>query len=66
MAIVQTQAQVVDAGRKVGILDERGVQIKALGATALTVADLRRVMNSIGFYDEHADRLVAAGTLTFA
>jgi endonuclease III-like uncharacterized protein len=67
MAIVQTAAQLLPMARSVGITDERSAQIKALGdaAAITTLAGLRTVVNSIGYYNEKADHLVAAG-LTMA
>jgi hypothetical protein len=67
MAIVQTQAQLTPIARSIGIPDERAVDIKVKGdaAAVLTTADLRRVLNSIGYYNEKADQLQAAG-LTMA
>lgn len=66
MALVQTAAQLRPIARSVGITDQRSDEIHALaavapGADAKTTAELQRVVNSIGFYNEHADRLVAAG-----
>jgi len=65
MAIVQIEAELWPIAAKVGIPKQRASQIKASGASALDVDDLRDIVNTQGYYDEKADHLVAAG-VTFA
>jgi hypothetical protein len=65
VAIVQTTAQLQAIGRRVGVPLERAADIKAISTAVTTTAGLRTVVNRVGYYDEKADQLVAAG-VTFA
>lgn len=66
MSITQSAAQLQPIAAKVGIPKERATSIKTLGdaASVEDAADLTPVLNSIGYYDEKAAHLVAAG-MTF-
>jgi hypothetical protein len=71
MASVQTAAQFKVIANSIGIPDERATSIKALidsqnilSGDAARVSKVAAICNSIGYYNEYADRLVAAG-LTF-
>ena len=65
MAIVQTEAQLIVMGIKVGVPDERSADIKALDSAITNEATLEAACNELGYYDEKAAHLIAAG-VTFA
>lgn len=65
MVMVQTEAQLWPIAAKVGVPKERASTIKANSSAVTNVAGLRVVVRAIGYYNEKADHLVAAG-VTFA
>jgi hypothetical protein len=61
MAITETGAELQAIGNSVGLPNERIEDLEALGAVITDTDSLKAALNEIGYYDEKADHLEAAG-----